>query len=126
MRWITLILSALAASGVAFAAPGDANLFRQGKAVAPGEGDVRALALVNDGVASRRSSWVSPAGMKAPFTLEIRLPRYARIDSLVIKTGIPEDEMLPSERGRAAGYWGMKNFILQYWDDANWTDIPGT
>ena len=126
MRWKALILCALAASGVASAAPVGGNLFRQGKVLVPGVDDARALALVNDGVVSRSSSWVSPPGLTAPYSLEVLLPRYARIDSVVIKTGIPEAEMLPSERGRAAGYWGMKNFILQYWDDANWTDIPGT
>lgn len=27
---------------------------------------------------------------------------------------------------QSAGYWNMKNFIIQYWDDANWTDIGET
>src|SRR5690606_11487723 len=58
--------------------------------------------------------------------LEIDLQKYCNISSIVVHTGIPENELTPAESTQAAGFWAAKNFKLQYWDDANWTDIPNS
>ena len=79
-----------------------------------------------DGKFTRRTTWLSAAESRPPHILEVTLPRYCDIDSLVIYTGIPEGEKKQAERGQHDGFWCVKNFILQYWDDANWTDIEGT
>lgn len=82
--------------------------------------------LAVDGIASRKSSWVCNSAARPAHTLDVTLKRYYALDSVVIYTGIPEQEKSDDERLQAAGFWGMKNFKLQYWDDANWTDIPET
>lgn len=80
---------------------------------------------VVDGRTTRNSKWQS-ANITPPHILEINLQRYCDISKIVIHTGIPESERTPAESSRAAGFWSAKNFKLQYWDDANWTDIPNT
>jgi hypothetical protein len=37
-----------------------------------------------------------------------------------------DSEKKPGEMTQAAGFWSIKNFKVQYWDDANWTDLPGS
>ena len=76
-----------------------------------------------DGKISRHSKWM-PGVAKPPHILEIDLRKYCNISSIVVHTGIPEAELTPAEKSQAAGFWSAKNFRLQYWDDANWTDIP--
>lgn len=80
---------------------------------------------VTDGIITRNSKWMS-ANVKPPHILEINLQKYCNISSIVVHTGIPENERTPAEASQAAGFWSAKNFKLQYWDDANWTDIPNT
>ena len=63
---------------------------------------------------------------KAPHILEIDLQKYCNINRIVLHTGIPESERTPAEASQAAGFWSAKNFKIQYWDDANWTDLPNT
>ena len=58
--------------------------------------------------------------------LVLNLQKYYDIDRIVIYTGIPEPEKTEQEKGQAPGFWAMKNFKIQYWDDANWTDLPNT
>lgn len=79
-----------------------------------------------DGQHFRSSTWMPANGSRPPYVLEVSLDRYCDIDSMVIYTGIPEGERTQSESLQSAGYWNMKNFIIQYWDDANWTDIGET
>lgn len=79
-----------------------------------------------DGKTGRNSSWMSAHGARPPHSISLTLDRYADIDSVIIISGIPEQEKENAERGQAAGFWSVKNLRLQYWDDANWTDIPGT
>ena len=79
-----------------------------------------------DGEISRRSTWMSERGSRPPHTLDVILSRYYDIDSVVIYTGIPDKEKNDNERIQSPGFWSVKNFILQYWDDANWTDISET
>lgn len=81
---------------------------------------------VTDGVISRKSSWTSAKGVRAPHILDLNLQRYYDIDRVVIYTGIPDPEKTEQEKGQAPGFWAMKNFKIQYWDDANWTDLPNT
>ena len=81
---------------------------------------------VTDGVISRTSSWTSAKGARTPHILDLKLQKYYDIDRIVIYTGIPEPEKTEQEKGQAPGFWAMKNFKIQYWDDANWTDLPNT
>ena len=81
---------------------------------------------VTDGVISRKSSWTSAKGARTPHILDLNLQKYYDIDRIVIYTGIPEPEKTEQEKGQAPGFWAMKNFKIQYWDDANWTDLPNT
>lgn len=79
-----------------------------------------------DGKTSRKDSWMTAADARPPHNISLTLGKYADIDSVVIISGIPEHEKSESEKGQAPGFWSVKNLKLQYWDDANWTDIPGT
>lgn len=81
---------------------------------------------VTDGVISRQSSWTSGKEARPPHVLDIDLQRYYDIRRIVIYTGIPLAERTEREKDRAPGFWSMKNFKIQYWDDANWTDLPDT
>ena len=81
---------------------------------------------VTDGIISRTSSWMSAKYSRPPHILNINLERYYDISRIVIYTGIPDIEQTIKERGKAPGFWCVKNFKIQYWDDANWTDLPNT
>jgi hypothetical protein len=78
-----------------------------------------------DGKITRNSKWMS-GNVKPPHILEIDLKKYCNINSIIVHTGIPEAERTAAENSQAAGFWSAKNFKLQYWDDANWTDISNT
>ncbi len=80
---------------------------------------------VVDGKITRNSKWMS-GNVKPPHILEIDLQKYCNINKIIVHTGIPEAERTASEVIQAAGFWSAKNFKLQYWDDANWTNIPNT
>ena len=79
-----------------------------------------------DGIVARESKWMTNPASVPPHFLEMNLQKYYNIDSIVIHTGIPKNELTPAETAQAAGFWAVKQFRLQYWDDANWTDIPST
>lgn len=81
---------------------------------------------VTDGIVSRKSTWMSGKNARAPHMLDINLERYYDINEIIIHTGIPQSEKTEQEKGQAPGFWSMKNFKIQYWDDANWTDLPNT
>ena len=105
------------------------NLFRGTDSVtatvtASGEKDGYPATAAFDGKYTRDSRWISSG--TAPHWLEVNLDKYCDIDSLVIKSGIPADEMKENESHQKEGFWCVKNFIIQYWDDANWTDIDET
>ncbi|GAB3418632.1 discoidin domain-containing protein [Niabella aquatica] len=76
-----------------------------------------------DGKISRTSKWEAANG-KAPHTIEIDLQKYYHIEEIKVHSGIPDSEKKPGEMSQAAGFWSMKNFKIQYWDDANWSDFP--
>lgn len=78
---------------------------------------------VTDGVISRNSKWQAGTN-KAPHILEIDLQKYYNITEIIVQSGITDVEKKPNEMNQAAGFWSAKNFKLQYWDDANWTDFP--
>jgi hypothetical protein len=78
---------------------------------------------VTDGIITRNAKWMS-ANVKPPHILEINLQNYCNISAVIVHTGIPDAEKTPTEATQAAGFWSAKNFKIQYWDDANWTDIP--
>ncbi len=102
------------------------NLFRNADVDASSNHSKYPAKNVVDGAISRKSTWMSASDSRPPHVLELTLPRYCDIDSVVIYTGIPENEKNEGEKGQTAGFWNMKNFIIQYWDDANWTDISET
>jgi|GEM_PF-575296 len=78
---------------------------------------------ITDGVISRNSKWQA-ATNKAPHIIEIDLQKYYNVHEVKVHSGIPDQEKQPNEMNQAAGFWSVKNFKLQYWDDANWTDFP--
>ncbi|MEP6673687.1 MAG: discoidin domain-containing protein [Ferruginibacter sp.] len=76
-----------------------------------------------DGKISRNSKWQAATG-KAPHIVEIDLKKYYNISEIRVHSGIIDTEKKPDEMNQAAGFWSVKNFKLQYWDDANWSDLP--
>ncbi|MEJ7769210.1 MAG: discoidin domain-containing protein [Chitinophagaceae bacterium] len=80
---------------------------------------------VVDGKVTRQSKWMSQ-NVTPPNILELDLQKYCNISRIVVHTGIPQAELTASELSQAPGFFSAKNFKLQYWDDANWTDIPNT
>ena len=79
-----------------------------------------------DGKITRESKWMTNATALPPHFLEINLQKYFYINKVIVHTGIPDDELTSGETVQAPGFWAVKHFRLQYWDDANWTDIPAT
>ena len=61
---------------------------------------------------------------KAPHIIEINFEQYCNISEIRFHSGIPENERTSAEKNQANGFWSVKNFKIQYWDDANWTDFP--
>jgi hypothetical protein len=78
---------------------------------------------ITDGIISRSSKWQAGTN-KAPHIVEIDLLKYYNITELVVHSGILDSEKKADEMTQAAGFWSAKNFKMQYWDDANWTDFP--
>ncbi|KQS36782.1 discoidin domain-containing protein [Pedobacter sp. Leaf194] len=78
-----------------------------------------------DGKINRHSKWMSE-NVKPPHIMEVDFEKYCNIKKVVIYTGIPPQERTVEESSQAEGFWSAKNFKIQYWDDANWTDIPNT
>lgn len=78
-----------------------------------------------DGQVSRTSKWAAATGT-APHKLEIDLLKYYTINELRIHSGIMDAEKKLDEMAQAAGFWSVKNFKMQYWDDANWSDFPAS
>lgn len=76
-----------------------------------------------DGKITRESKWMS-ATHKAPHVIEINFQQYCNISEIRFHSGIPENEKTLAEKNQANGFWSVKNFKIQYWDDANWTDFP--
>lgn len=76
-----------------------------------------------DGKVSRTSIWQASTN-KAPHIIEIDLKKYYTITELRVHSGILDTEKRADEMTQAAGFWSVKNFKLQYWDDANWSDFP--
>lgn len=76
-----------------------------------------------DGKITRESIWMS-ATNKAPHIIEINFEKYCNISEIKFHSGILENERTISEKNQANGFWSVKNFKIQYWDDANWTDFP--
>lgn len=78
---------------------------------------------MTDGRVSRQSVWQSGV-TRPPHIAEIDLKKYYAVSEIRVHSGIPEHEKKDDEKTQAAGFWSVKNFRLQYWDDANWTDFP--
>ncbi len=102
-----------------------ANIALNKPVVANSENEKYSAKNAVDGKITRDSKWMS-GDVVPPHVLEIDLVNYCDINKIVVHTGIPEDERTPAEARQAAGFWSAKNFKIQYWDDANWTDIAGT
>lgn len=102
------------------------NLFKGADVFVSSENENFPGKLAVDGVISRNSTWISGTGSRPPHILELTLKQYCDIDSLIIYTGIPEKEKNSHEKIQSPGFWNVKNLVIQYWDDANWTDISET
>ncbi|MEO5947215.1 MAG: discoidin domain-containing protein [Chitinophagaceae bacterium] len=76
-----------------------------------------------DGKITRTSTWKAANG-NPPHIVEIDLQKYYSISEIKIHSGIMDTEKKADEMNQAAGFWSIKNFKLQYWDDANWSDFP--
>jgi len=76
-----------------------------------------------DGKITRNAVWKAANG-NPPHIVEINLQQYYNISEIKIHSGIMDAEKRPGEMTQAAGFWSIKNFKLQYWDDANWSDFP--
>ncbi len=124
-RLILFLLASTIFSLEAGAQPAQ-NLFRKARIAALDARRSYEAEKAVDGLHFRSSTWMPANGSRPPYLLEVSLDRYCDIDSMIIYTGIPEGERTPAESIQSAGYWNMKNFIIQYWDDANWTDIGET
>lgn len=126
IRRLILLLAASAALCFDAEAQPARNLFRGARVAALDARRNYEAEKAVDGQHFRSSTWMPANDSRPPYLLEVSLDRYCDIDSMVIYTGIPEGERTQSESMQSAGYWNMKNFIIQYWDDANWTDIGET
>ncbi|MDE5962932.1 MAG: carbohydrate-binding protein, partial [Alistipes sp.] len=126
IRRLILLLAASAALYFDAEAQPARNLFRGARVAALDARRNYEAEKAVDGQHFRSSTWMPANDSRPPYLLEVSLDRYCDIDSMVIYTGIPEGERTQSESMQSAGYWNMKNFIIQYWDDANWTDIGET
>ena len=126
MKTLRYIMTALGICVATLAAEAQTNLFCGASVEASSTNPRTEVQMAVDGKFTRRTTWESAPTSRPPHILEVTLPRYCDIDSLVIYTGIPEGEKKQAEKGQHDGFWCVKNFILQYWDDANWTDIEGT
>jgi hypothetical protein len=99
------------------------NIARNKPVTATSEDLKNLSAKAVDGVISRSSKWVASTN-KAPHIFEIDLLQYYTINEIRVHSGIMDSEKKADEMGQAAGFWSLKNFKLQYWDDANWSDFP--
>ncbi|MFR9649317.1 MAG: discoidin domain-containing protein [Rikenellaceae bacterium] len=102
------------------------NIFSDAKAMASSQEEGFEVSKAFDGVVSRNSCWKSSPTSRPDHIFEVSTPYYYHVDSLVIYTGIPLEEQTAVEKTHASGFSSMKNFKIQYWDDANWTDLPET
>lgn len=102
------------------------NLFKGADILASSENAQYPAEFAIDGVISRESTWISSTESRPPHFIELTLKHYYDIDSIILYTGIPEEEKNVHEKRQSAGFWNVKNFVMQYWDDANWTDISET
>lgn len=75
---------------------------------------------ITDGIISDDSKWVNAVrNDNGSNIIEIDLKYNCDIDSIIIYTGINSDKK--NEEISKLG-----NFVLQYWDDANWTELSET
>ncbi len=104
-----LILCIVATVSAARAQPVNAALGKQ-IIVSSEDGNYRG-SLAVDGIADTAHAWKTAAGKAGPHFMEIDLHKYHRLSSIII-TGMP---------GTATTLQHLLS--LQYWDDANWTDL---
>ncbi len=125
-RHLYLFLALYFIIAVSFAGknPDMTNVARNKPVTASSEVEKYPAANAVNGKISRHEKWMTIPEAIPPHILDIDLQKYYRINRIVIHTGIPEEERTPGESLQAAGFWSVKHFKLQYWDDANWTDIP--
>lgn len=123
-RYCVILKSEFSAVRKVQSAPYRTNVFRGAEVYSSGSRKGFPGSLAVDGRYTRDSRWISSEDY--PHLLEVSLKNYCEVDSVVIVTGIPEAEKEPHERHQREGYWNVKNFIIQYWDDANWTDLDET
>ena len=105
------------------AASQDANVALHKPVAVSSEAPGMPAANLVDGVISRNSKWEAANG-RAPHVVEINLQKYYTVREIKVYSGLLDQEKKPGEMNQAAGFFSIKNFRLQYWDDANWSDLP--
>ncbi len=120
-RKLGLILLSISFSSISFSQA--TNIALHKPVTVSSEGPGFPASNMVDGTISRRSVWIAANG-KAPHIVEIDLKKYYTINEIKVHSGIMDSEKKPDEMTQAAGFWSVKNFKLQYWDDANWSDFP--
>lgn len=124
-RKLLLLLTIILLNTICFSAQ-EVNVALNKPVIASSEDGSHPAKHITDGIISRNCSWMSHISSRAPHQVTINLKRYCTISRVVIYSGIPEKEKRNSEKGKAPGFWSIKNMKLQYWDDANWTDLSQT
>ncbi len=119
-----LIVAIIAASIFSFqAASQDVNIALHKPVAVSSEAAGFPASNLVDGKISRNSKWEAANG-RAPHIVEINLQKYYTVREIRVYSGLLDEEKKPSEMNQAAGFFSIKNFRLQYWDDANWSDLP--
>ena len=94
------------------------SLFREGRVVASSQSGSGGAAKAFDSRTDLGSAWMSDPAGRGEQWLEIEFDTYVDLDSVVVHTCQPTGLSLP--------HHALRNFVFQYWDDANWTDLDET
>lgn len=116
----TVILASLTGS---YSQKKNVNLALNAEVLVSSEAPAYPAKNIVDGKITRESKWMS-ATNKAPHVVELDFKKYCNIKEIRFSSGIPDDERTVTEQNQASGFFSVKNFKMQYWDDANWTDFP--
>ena len=98
MKSLRYIITTLGVCVATLAAEAQTNLFYGASVEASSTNPRTEVQMAVDGKFTRRTTWESAPTSRPPHILEVTLPRYCDIDSLVIYTGIPEAEKKQAEK----------------------------
>src|SRR5690554_610511 len=94
---------------ISFSSNAQDNLFKGADILASSENAQYPPEFAIDGVISRESTWISSIESRPPHFIELTLKHYCDIDSIILYTGIPEEEKNVYEKRQSAGFWNVKN-----------------